>query len=583
MGRSRPGAGGARHCPRRARRARPGHRGLAEAERRAAAAAAEAEGFAAQARAASAGVDELAAYAEVDRGARERVLAGRAALEEVRGERIELPEPLAPDPDLASFRAARALLVALERAAAPAPSGPLSLLIAVLTLGLWPLLARRRAAAARTELARLLAAHGGTSVAQLDARVAAEEEARLAAIARQAAALDRRTEQDRRAHELVVVLTAALDDAGWPAGGAALERAGEYLRACDLADERDARVARLAELDRALEQAAEPTRWRDRVAEDVAAARAQLLVAVAAVGGAVGDEAEARASLARLEAMSVAAEAAARRAGEARAALATALDGEDAAALAARAGDAARRLAAHREAHPDVAGGRRHDPITRADAERRLSEAREALAALDGQVEAREQAAEDVVELGEALASAVARAQRVEEAGAAIALARELLLAAAEERKREFAPALATALARTLPRVTAGRYTEARVDGELRVRLVAPETGQLVEADVLSRGTRDQIYLVQRLEIARLLAGARTSVPLLLDDPLARTDRLRQRGALEVLREVAEQRQVVLSTDDETIVELAREVIEDVVVIELTSPADALLEPLRLV
>ena len=121
-------------------------------------------------------------------------------------------------------------------------------------------------------------------------------------------------------------------------------------------------------------------------------------------------------------------------------------------------------------------------------------------------------------------------------------------------------------------RITGGRYTSAIVNGDLDVQVEIKETGQLKPADELSRATKDQLFLVERLEIARLLAPTNGQAPLLLDDPFAHYDRTRLRRGLEILADVAEERQVIVFSEDSDLITLARTLRPTTVVIALASP-----------
>jgi uncharacterized protein YhaN len=110
------------------------------------------------------------------------------------------------------------------------------------------------------------------------------------------------------------------------------------------------------------------------------------------------------------------------------------------------------------------------------------------------------------------------------------------------------------------------------VDAELGVRIVVPETGKLQSADELSRATKDQLFLVQRLEIASLLAPSKGRAPLLLDDPFAHYDSGRLRFGLEVVAEAALERQIILFSEDDELAALAGDLCEDCHVIELGPP-----------
>jgi uncharacterized protein YhaN len=66
----------------------------------------------------------------------------------------------------------------------------------------------------------------------------------------------------------------------------------------------------------------------------------------------------------------------------------------------------------------------------------------------------------------------------------------------------------------------------------------------------LSQGTLDTIYLAARLGLVRLVTGDRRP-PLVLDDPFVTLDDARAPRALELLREVANDFQVIyLTTSD---------------------------------
>ena len=60
-----------------------------------------------------------------------------------------------------------------------------------------------------------------------------------------------------------------------------------------------------------------------------------------------------------------------------------------------------------------------------------------------------------------------------------------------------------------------------------------------------SDGTMDQLYLALRLAVAEELTP---NAPLVLDDALVRFDDQRMKAAVEILREMAETRQVICFT-----------------------------------
>jgi DNA repair exonuclease SbcCD ATPase subunit len=102
-----------------------------------------------------------------------------------------------------------------------------------------------------------------------------------------------------------------------------------------------------------------------------------------------------------------------------------------------------------------------------------------------------------------------------------------------------------------LDRITGGRYRRVAVDDRtLDIRLFAPEKADWVDVRSLSQGTLDLVYLAARLGLVRLVTGDRRP-PLVLDDPFVTLDDARASRALELLREIARDFQVIyLTTSD---------------------------------
>lgn len=102
-----------------------------------------------------------------------------------------------------------------------------------------------------------------------------------------------------------------------------------------------------------------------------------------------------------------------------------------------------------------------------------------------------------------------------------------------------------------LERVTAGRYRRVQVDDEnLSLRVFAPERGDWVDVSALSQGTLDTVYLAARIGLVRLVTGDRHP-PLVMDDPFVTLDDGRATRALDLLRDVSRDFQVIyLTTSD---------------------------------
>jgi len=209
--------------------------------------------------------------------------------------------------------------------------------------------------------------------------------------------------------------------------------------------------------------------------------------------------------------------------------------------------------------HAALATGRKLDEV-----ERELAAAREAGARasaeserLSATVAERLRMLPDVASLRERVDAADEQVTRLRHVDRVLRLAEEELAAAAADTYRDFAPQLNASLETGMARLTDGRYAHAFVDEDLSVRLEAPETGAVVDLDRLSVGTQKQAYLVQRLELVRLLCPGDGALPVLLDDPFAHFDADRLARTLEWLAEAAAGRQIILFATQRRVAELA--------------------------
>jgi DNA repair exonuclease SbcCD ATPase subunit len=113
-----------------------------------------------------------------------------------------------------------------------------------------------------------------------------------------------------------------------------------------------------------------------------------------------------------------------------------------------------------------------------------------------------------------------------------------------------------------IARVTGGRYQKVRIDDRsLEIDVWAPERDDWVSASRLSKGTIDQIYLVARMGLVRLVTRGRKP-PLILDDPFVTFDDQRAARAALLLRELSADFQVVYLACSNRYDTLADKVIE---------------------
>lgn len=147
---------------------------------------------------------------------------------------------------------------------------------------------------------------------------------------------------------------------------------------------------------------------------------------------------------------------------------------------------------------------------------------------------------------------------RLQDLDRVLARTRDFLAQAAERAHNNIAPALQATLERWLSHITSGRYAEARVDPQdLRVRVRAPD-GQWREADRLSHGTAEQVYLLLRVALAERLGNRDEPCPLILDDVTAHSDPQRTNAILEALAAISVERQVIFFSQEGEVLEWAR-------------------------
>lgn len=130
----------------------------------------------------------------------------------------------------------------------------------------------------------------------------------------------------------------------------------------------------------------------------------------------------------------------------------------------------------------------------------------------------------------------------------AIRLAMDALDTANTTLQNRFSPELGRRAAEIFSELTDGRYSGVVLDRAFR--LSTEPTGDTVyrDAQLLSAGTLDQLYLAVRLAICELVLPADKSVPIILDDALTNFDDARCETALQWLKEAAKSRQILLFT-----------------------------------
>ena len=137
------------------------------------------------------------------------------------------------------------------------------------------------------------------------------------------------------------------------------------------------------------------------------------------------------------------------------------------------------------------------------------------------------------------------RIEKLEDTYTALTIAQQTLTEASMELQRRFAPRISNRAQELMAAFTGGRYDRLSLGEDLGLRAGAGEEDTLHEALWRSDGTIDQLYLSLRLAVAEALSE---TAPLILDDALVRFDDTRLKAALEILKQEAKTKQVILFT-----------------------------------
>jgi DNA repair exonuclease SbcCD ATPase subunit len=134
-------------------------------------------------------------------------------------------------------------------------------------------------------------------------------------------------------------------------------------------------------------------------------------------------------------------------------------------------------------------------------------------------------------------------------------IAHDVITLVYQDLKEKFAPELERRAEKIWGRITQGRYLDITVRREdLDVLIQVPEKEEPITVDVLSQGTRDQLYLSLRIALSELLSGDKNP-PLLFDEAFYTFDDDRLQEALIVLREISQTTQIIVFTHDKAYAE----------------------------
>ena len=130
----------------------------------------------------------------------------------------------------------------------------------------------------------------------------------------------------------------------------------------------------------------------------------------------------------------------------------------------------------------------------------------------------------------------------------ALVLAIDTLREADQEIQSRFSPQLGKLAAEYMSAVTGGRYEDVLINRDFTARTRTKDDIVARDSEYLSAGTLDLMYLAVRLAVCELALPDGEPCPLILDDALVNLDEERFAQAMELLKRIARDRQVILFT-----------------------------------
>lgn len=176
---------------------------------------------------------------------------------------------------------------------------------------------------------------------------------------------------------------------------------------------------------------------------------------------------------------------------------------------------------------------------------RRSEELHRKLQARLGEYRGRMEALGDEARMRRQLDAVKKRIRKLEDTYTAASVALKALTEASLELQRRFAPKIAGRGQALLRKMTDGRYDRLALSEDFTLWTGAEQETVLHDALWRSDGTVDQLYLALRLAVAEELTP---QAPLILDDALVRFDENRMKQAVEILKDISENKQVILFT-----------------------------------
>jgi DNA repair exonuclease SbcCD ATPase subunit len=172
---------------------------------------------------------------------------------------------------------------------------------------------------------------------------------------------------------------------------------------------------------------------------------------------------------------------------------------------------------------------------------------------LEGQQQQLTQALKSVAEAVEQESEAERAKDQVETLASCIDAATEQLNLAKDRAHANIAPALEAKMRPWFPRITNGRYLDVAVEPSDLTMKVTEAKGAVRQAELLSHGTTEQLFLLLRITLSQVLSGDTETAPLILDDVTVQCDQTRTIAIMELLHEISADHQVLLFTQEQEV------------------------------
>lgn len=152
---------------------------------------------------------------------------------------------------------------------------------------------------------------------------------------------------------------------------------------------------------------------------------------------------------------------------------------------------------------------------------------------------------DEKIELEEEFEKASQEKENLMQEAKKIKLAKDFLEKAYTKMKAEITPKLANSLSKIASKISSGKYTNIKLNDEEGL-LVELENGEYINANRLSAGTIDQLYLSLRLSAFKEITNE--SIPIILDESFAYYDNERLQNILKYLNDNFKENQIIIFT-----------------------------------